>query len=114
MKHISQAVRQQVRERAGQRCEYCRLPERFSFQPYQIDHVVARKHGGTDDITNLAWAWANCNNAKGSDQGSFDTETKEFVLFYNPRTQEWNDHFEMNAEVINGRTASGRLFVSSR
>jgi 5-methylcytosine-specific restriction endonuclease McrA len=84
MKHIPQVVRQQVQERAKYRCEYCHLPERFSFQPYQIDHVVARKHGGTDEISNLAWACPNCNNAKGSDQGSFDTETGDFVLFYNP------------------------------
>ena len=35
-----------VRERAGRRCEYCRLPQAGTRVPLEIDHVIARKHRG--------------------------------------------------------------------
>jgi 5-methylcytosine-specific restriction endonuclease McrA len=62
MTRFSRAVRQQVSQRANHRCEYCGLPNIFSFQPYQIDHIRAIKHGGSDDLSNLAWTCADCNN----------------------------------------------------
>src|ERR1022692_3277760 len=43
-----------VRERAGERCEYCRLHQRNSELLHRIEHVVARQHGGSDDVDNLA------------------------------------------------------------
>ena len=54
---MKQSVRRLVRLRAGGRCEYCRVHEfdepLFSFQ---IEHIVAKKHHGTDDPGNLAWS----------------------------------------------------------
>lgn len=111
MKRFSRSARQQISERANLRCEYCQLPAEFSFQTFQIDHIVAIKHGGSDELINLAWACADCNNAKGSDQGSYDTETGNFVLFFNPRTQTWEEHFEIEKGFISGKTATGRVTV---
>jgi hypothetical protein len=31
-----------VRERAGGRCEYCRMPAAYDPIPFEIDHVIAR------------------------------------------------------------------------
>ena len=45
---------EQVRRRAGFRCEYCHFPERFSGLNFQIDHVIAEKHGGPTDGENFA------------------------------------------------------------
>jgi hypothetical protein len=42
----SEAFRRQVEARAGSRCEYCLLPASVAFYPHEVDHVVARKHGG--------------------------------------------------------------------
>ena len=108
---ISRKTRQAVRIRAIERCEYCCLPEAFSFHPFQVDHVVSVKHDGTDDINNLAWACPNCNNAKGSDLGSYDKETGILTPFYNPRTQIWDDHFELSEGLIIGKTPEGRVTV---
>ena len=36
------------------RCEYCRLPERWLSTPFQIDHIIARQHGGETNLDNLA------------------------------------------------------------
>src|SRR3989442_4636901 len=43
------ATNQLVRQRAADRCEYCRLPEEFSGLRFHIEHIVARQHGGSDD-----------------------------------------------------------------
>ena len=44
--YISTALRKLVRERAGDRCEYCLMPEAATFAAHWIDHIVAEKHGG--------------------------------------------------------------------
>jgi 5-methylcytosine-specific restriction endonuclease McrA len=49
-------LRQFVRMRAGQHCEYCGLPQEFSELRFHIDHVTPRQHGGDDDADNLALA----------------------------------------------------------
>jgi hypothetical protein len=43
-----------VRQRAGGRCEYCRLPQAGSRVPFEIDHIIARKHRGRTAADNLA------------------------------------------------------------
>ena len=59
---IDAAVRRRVRERAGERCEYCRLrAEQDRFHPFHIEHIVARQHRGGDDLENLALACHQCN-----------------------------------------------------
>ncbi len=40
--------------RAGNRCEYCHFPAEVAWLPFQIDHVIAEKHGGFSDANNLA------------------------------------------------------------
>jgi hypothetical protein len=52
---IDAATRRLVRERAGNRCEYCGLSHaQQSFPAFHIDHIIAQRHGGTDDPANLA------------------------------------------------------------
>src|SRR5205814_10670033 len=36
------------RERAGFCCEYCRLPAEHVQVPFEVEHVVAKQHGGSD------------------------------------------------------------------
>jgi hypothetical protein len=43
-----------VRQRADGRCEYCRLPQAASGVPFEIDHIIARHHGGRTVAGNLA------------------------------------------------------------
>jgi hypothetical protein len=35
-----------VRTRAGWACEYCRIPEGEYAGPFEVDHVIAARHGG--------------------------------------------------------------------
>jgi 5-methylcytosine-specific restriction endonuclease McrA len=48
------ALERLVRERAGSRCEYCRLPQIGSRAPFEIDHIIPRKHHGRTVAGNLA------------------------------------------------------------
>jgi len=48
---MDRATSQLVRQRAGQRCEYCRLPQQHSALRFHIEHIVARQHGGTAAVT---------------------------------------------------------------
>ena len=54
-----------IRERAGHKCEYCRFPEGFAEVPFQIDHVLAKQHGGLGETSNLALVCCFCNRYKG-------------------------------------------------
>ena len=47
--NIPAAMRRLVLERAEGRCEYCRVPQLFSSYRYEVDHIIAEKHGGKND-----------------------------------------------------------------
>lgn len=108
MTYIPTALRREVIERAGNRCEYCLLPAEIAFFPHEVDHVIAEKHGGATDIDNLAFACWRCNRHKGSDLTSFDPETRQLSPLYNPRNQVWSEHFAYEGERITGLTPEGR------
>jgi hypothetical protein len=109
--HIPIELRRLVTERAGARCEYCRLPEYIAFYPHECDHIVAEKHDGLTVLENLARTCARCNRFKGSDLGSFDPQTGLFAFFFNPRTQVWSEHFAISQDVVIGLTPIGRVTV---
>ncbi|MCF2971516.1 HNH endonuclease [Synechococcus sp. Nb3U1] len=108
---IPEPLRRQVEERAKHRCEYCLLPNSLSFYPHEVDHIIALKHSGSTNAENLAYACWRCNRYKGTDLGSFDPETGAFSFLFNPRTQQWSDHFRWQDARINGITPEGRTTV---
>ncbi len=106
------AVRALVRRRAGDRCEYCLLrQEHLPFSTFQIEHVVARKHGGDDESTNLALACDRCNSHKGANLTGVDPETGKITELFNPRQQSWEEHFQIDGIMVVGLTAVGRTTV---
>ncbi|HEY9838510.1 MAG TPA: HNH endonuclease signature motif containing protein [Vampirovibrionales bacterium] len=109
--YISASLRRLVEERANYRCEYCLLPANVAFFSHEIDHIIAHKHGGITEANNLALTCWRCNRHKGSDLGSFDPETAEFSFLFNPRTQEWIEHFTREQVTILGVTPEGRTTV---
>lgn len=97
---VPDSVRRFVAARAGNRCEYCLLHERDSYTPHQVDHILSRKHGGSSDPANLAWACIRCNAWKGSDVSSVDLETGELLELFHPRRHRWSDHFKLLGHMI--------------
>jgi 5-methylcytosine-specific restriction endonuclease McrA len=53
-----------VLNRDGYECTYCGEPAN------EVDHVISRKDGGTDDLDNLVAACRRCNNSKGAGQAA--------------------------------------------
>lgn len=107
------AMRARVRERAGNCCEYCGLPqEAESFFTFHIEHIIARQHGGSDSTENLALACYHCNLRKGPNLTSLDGQTQQVVALFHPRRMDWNEHFARNGSLIEGRTAIGRTTVA--
>lgn len=109
---ISRATRNIVRERANRRCEYCQLHERdLPVFPFHVEHIIAIKHGGFDDDTNLAWACHHCNLCKASNLSGVDPDSGRIVRLFHPRQQKWSRHFQWKKGRIVGRTAIGRATV---
>jgi hypothetical protein len=106
--HIPAALRRQVRERAGECCEYCLIPEPITWAVHTIDHIIAEKHGGTTTTENLALACTLCNSRKGSDLASIDEDTGAVEPLFHPRRDRWVDHFRILGGRIEPRTAKGR------
>jgi hypothetical protein len=105
----TRALRPSVRERAQGRCEYCLLPEEADFTHHEVDHIVAEQHGGKTALENLAYACFDCNKYKGPNIGSIDPDTGERTWLFNPRTQQWDEHFLLEKDgVVIGLTAEGR------
>jgi len=105
---IDAGTRRFVRERAGEICEYCRLHQNNSELVHHIEHVVARQHGGTDDIDNLALACHLCNLHKGPNLSGIDPLTGRVENLFHPRRDRWHEHFAFQDAYIKGLTPSGR------
>ncbi|MBC8123844.1 MAG: HNH endonuclease [Gemmatimonadaceae bacterium] len=111
LSYISASLRRLLEERARGRCEYCRLPSGVAFFAHEVDHVIPEKHGGATEADNLAWTCWRCNRHKGSDLGSFDPATGDFTFLFHPRTQSWEEHFQLEQGTIVGLTPEGRTTV---
>ena len=98
--YVSSDLRRQIHQRAFGRCEYCLLSQADAFFAHEADHVIAEKHGGLTTTDNLALACFDCNRFKGSDIASIDPDTGNLVALFNPRTQEWNEHFSLTGGLI--------------
>lgn len=110
---ISSEQRETIRELAKSCCEYCRIAEGDRFARFQIDHIIPIKHGGRDEIKNLALACLKCNSYKGPNVAALDPLTGEPTRLFNPRTQQWENHFSIqNDGSLAGLTPEGRSTIA--
>lgn len=105
-------VRELVARRAGNRCEYCRIPQALlPFHTFHVEHIIARQHGGSNDPDNLCLACDRCNAYKGPNLSSLDPRTDLVVELFHPRRQLWQEHFVRQSVNIVGLTSTGRATV---
>jgi len=95
---ITADVRRAVAGRAGYCCEYCRSQERFSADPFSVEHVTPRSARGGDDPENLAFSCQGCNNRKYNATHATDPVTGESTPLFHPRRDRWPDHFAWNED----------------
>jgi hypothetical protein len=112
MARISNNLRQQVIERARERCEYCQT-QQIIVVAMEIDHIIPESVGGETNLDNLCLACVGCNGFKLDFQIGIDPDTKKESSLFNPRTQNWHEHFKWNDDGLNiiGLTATGRATV---
>jgi hypothetical protein len=81
--------------------------------PLHVEHIIPLAAGGKSDEENLWLACPLCNGFKGSQTHHLDPETGEAAPLFNPRWQNWSDHFQWSAGgvEIRGLTPAGRATV---
>lgn len=94
-RYLNRKTRDTIAKRARFRCEYCLLHEDDAYLSFQIDHIISVKHGGSNELNNLAYSCVVCNRMKGTDIGSVLLPEEEFIRLYNPRTDSWKEHLQV-------------------
>lgn len=110
---IKAALKEQVKRRAKACCEYCFSQEEFSPDSFAIEHIIPTSKGGTDEAINLAYSCQGCNNKKYNHMVAKDLITGELCPLFNPRQDNWAEHFRWNedfSEII-GVSPTGRATV---
>lgn len=110
-RYIPKKIRLLVAQRAFLLCEYCLLHDSQSFIGFEIDHIISLQHGGSSDIDNLANTCLYCNQNKGPNVGSILLPSNEFIRFYNPRKDRWDEHFEISGTLILPKTNIGEATI---
>ena len=100
-----------VRERAKDRCEYCKLPAYISAFTFPIDHIIAQQHGGETTSENLALSCPHDNYHKGPNIAGLDPLTGRLTRLFDPRRRRWSAHFAWDGPRLVGKTAIGRTTI---
>ena len=108
---MDEAIRVSVAVRADYRCEYCRLHQDDDVYTFHVEHIVAVKHGGTDELENLAYACQHCNLHKGTNLSGIDPATGAVVELFHPRRDDWVQHFSLNGPFYFGLSPIGRATI---
>ena len=85
----------------------------MTFDPFHVDHVVARQHQGETALHNLAFACSHCNSHKGTNLTSVDPKTRRRTDLFNPRAHNWPAHFVRRGGFIRGTSPIGRATVAA-
>lgn len=113
MAKISQDLDDRIRCQAKNRCGYCLNPQELMPYKLEIEHIHPKGLDGATIEENLWLAWRECNAHKARKIEAIDSLTDRTVKIFNPRKQDWHEHFEFSqdqTEII-GKTACGRATV---
>jgi len=87
------------------------MPEALFPLPFQIDHIIAEKHGGETTVGNLAFACTHCNLYKGPNIAGIDPASGQMIRLFHPRTDVWSDHFSWEQMLLTGLSPMGRVTI---
>lgn len=100
-----------VWRRADGCCEYCQFPSQYTELPFEIDHIIAKKHHGQTVADNLALSFFYCNSYKGPNIAGIDIQTGNTVVLFHPRKDNWNQHFQWEGPRLAGVSSVGRATI---
>lgn len=112
---IPKLLRLLVFQRAFGCCEYCMISGFHTSCEFEIEHIIPLAKAGLTIFENLALACPGCNGHKLIKTQGFDQTTNKTVPLYNPRLQEWREHFQWSNDklTIIGKTDIGRGTISA-
>ena len=115
MARIPAAVQRRIRAQARNRCGYCLSPQSLVMARLEIEHIIPQSKGGSDHELNLWLACPICNKHKSDKINAVDPLTEAVVQLYNPRTQDWFEHFRWSDDGLHiiGLTPVGRATASA-
>ena len=113
--YISEPVRQRVCEAFGDRCAYCLSSQRYANSKLEIEHIIPKAIGGSDDELNLCLACRLCSSYKSIQTEAVDPTSNAVVTLFNPRTQVWSEHFQWSRDGVRviGLSPVGRATVEA-
>ena len=112
-KYLPRSLREKVRSAADHRCGYCLARQKHSNIRLEVEHIIPVAKGGTNEEVNLWLSCVTCNKYKSENVVGFDGDPLRLTRFFNPRNEDWHNHFEWSEDglSINGRTSIGRVTV---
>lgn len=105
-------LERQVAQRAGNRCEYCRMHQSLQGASFHLEHVTPTSRGGATELQNLAWSCPGCNLRKSNRIEAPDPLTGSIVGLFHPRNDLWSEHFAWEDYQVVGRTPCGRATIA--
>jgi len=94
------------------------LPQEAFRRGFHIEHIVARQHGGSTSLDNLAFACWTCKLKKGPNLSGIDPAAGLVAALFHPREHRWLEHFSAHVAAlmppgieIRGLTPVGRATV---
>jgi len=115
MERIPKATRDKIAAAAHYRCGYCQTAQEISGAQMHTEHIIPISRGGGPEESNLCLSCAWCNSFKSAKTHGTDSQTNEEIPLYNPRTQQWHEHFRWSEDgiYIIGLTPTGRATVEA-
>ena len=106
--YIPAELRRRVIERAENRCEYCHLSQAGQEATFHVDHVDPVKSGGGTELNNLALACVSCSLHTSAKEIVIDPTSGQSVPIFNPRVDDWHQHFSWSEFHLTGLSSTGR------
>jgi len=78
---------------------------------FHVEHILPTVLGGPATLENLAWACPGCNLKKSNRTEIMDPVSHQFVRLFDPRLDDWSDHFEWEEFSVIPLTPIGRAMV---
>lgn len=115
MSKISEELKTKIGKSAKNRCGYCLINQEIYPLKLEIEHILPLAEGGDDKEENLWLACRSCNSYKHKKTEAIDEISGQIVKIFNPRTQNWKEHFKFSNDKtkIIGKTEIGRVTVSA-
>ena len=114
-RYVTTHEKQIINERAKGCCKYCLSRADFATQSFSVEHIVPISKNGKTVLDNLALACPGCNGYKYNKTEHPDPVNGIIVPLFNPRKQNWYDHFNWNEDFtrIVALTPTGRATISA-